>query len=359
MKEAFDLLPDIYWVVQVDPPGTFNLRFELFNRAYEEQIGISHAEAVGKTPWEVFSVKDATAIMGHHVDCLLCRTTITYTEHLKINGVSRWWRTKLTPSKNDEGRINRIIGTTEPVAALESELRDAISQNRLRVAYQPIVRLDGNCIAQPCTDDCLVGYEALIRWPGSGYSPTDFLPIAISNNLMPLITRQVLFAVGRQLSILPPPLWIAVNVADCDIAHDLEQMLELYQDIPRKRIPLEITENTTMNTSAVTRFARLQGLGHPIEFDDYGTSSANLAWLQQVSPDAIKLDLTFVRGVDYLPIKQKLCRSAIDLAHGYEPRISVVAEGVETIEEMQWLQQQGVEFGQGYLFSKPLWGEEL
>ena len=228
---------------------------------------------------------------------------------------------------------------------IENKLRSAIAHNELIVHYQPIIRI-------PCQK--VAGYEALIRWPDSNYTPSDFLPIAKQSGLISDITRKVMFDAAHKLKSLPQlkGKWISVNVSSCGFDGPLAAAVRGHQIQPH-RLALEITEDTQMNAELLHRIEGVRRIGHPIRLDDYGTGRSNLAWLQKLGADAIKIDRQFIQGVDENANKQAIVRSTIELMHSLRPHIEVICEGVESDDELQFVSAAGADYIQGWLSGRP------
>jgi diguanylate cyclase (GGDEF)-like protein len=239
---------------------------------------------------------------------------------------------------------------------LETDLRKALDLDEFRVHYQPLVSLDTNQI---------VGFEALSRWqrPGRLVMPGEFIKVADEIGLIIPINRRLLRESCEQLqrwSALFPseiPLTISANVtakqfALPDIAAQIGEILEQTGTDPRC-VDLEITENIAMadaERSALV-LAQFKALGVRLSIDDFGTGYSSLCRLQRFPVDILKIDRSFVAGMNRDPETHEIVRIIITLAHNLG--LKVVAEGIEEKEQMTMLRELGCELGQGYLFSKP------
>lgn len=323
-------------------------RYILFSPEYDRLVGISqfsaHYQWSGKTPVECFSPADAAKVTTQYDLCVEAGEQITYSEYLCLCGQWRWWRTTLRPVKDASGKVWKLLGWSEQIVSIEAELRDAIANQDLEVHFQPICEMSSGCI---------VGFEALVRWPNSAYTPVDFLPLAKQNGLINDITAFVIDQAGAALSQLPNGVWVSVNVSNCNFDVPLESATSKHEFDP-SLLRFEITEDTQLTARALARFASVQLLGHLLEIDDFGTESSNLLWLQQIKAIGIKLDLQFVRGAYQDSNKAEICRSAISLAKNYNPPLEVIVEGIETVDDLLFMQSLGADYGQGYYFSKPL-----
>jgi PAS domain S-box-containing protein len=245
---------------------------------------------------------------------------------------------------------------------LETDLRKALDLDEFRVHYQPLVSLE---------DGRIVGFEALSRWqrPKGIVMPGEFIKVADEIGLIIPINRRLLRESCEQLSrwheLFPAetPLFISANVtakqfALPDIAAQIGEILEQTGTDPRC-VDLEITENIAMadaERSAVV-LSELKALGVRLSIDDFGTGYSSLCRLQRFPVDILKIDRSFVAGMDRDDETHEIVRIIVMLAHNLG--LKVVAEGIEEKQQMDMLKQLGCELGQGYLFSKPASAESI
>ena len=241
---------------------------------------------------------------------------------------------------------------------LENELQTAIAQNQLVVHYQPIVALPNLKIA---------GFEALVRWnhPHKGLvPPAKFIPIAEETGLIIQIDLWVLQQVCQQLAIwqeterYSSDLTISVNFSSKhfirpDLVDKIAAILAQTKIEP-SQIKLEITETTLIDNkvSAADILAKLKVLGVSLSLDDFGTGYSSLSYLQQFPLDVLKIDRCFVRQLDRNSKNATITKALIKIAH--QLQLKVIAEGVETEEELAFLSQNSCDNIQGYFFSPPL-----
>ena len=239
---------------------------------------------------------------------------------------------------------------------LEARLRRAITDQQLRVYYQPQVAIPSGRI---------IGAEALVRWhdPERGLIPPGhFIPLAEETGLIGAIGEWVLRETCRQgkewRDAGLPPLTLAVNLSAHQLQHgDLAAtVLQILNDtgFPAEWLELELTESALMRreAEAATILERLRGLGLHLAMDDFGTGYSSLAYLRRFSLDVLKIDKSFV---DDLPHQREAMEiAATIIAMGHTLGLKVLAEGVETAEQLAFLQLKGCDRYQGYLTSPPV-----
>jgi len=245
---------------------------------------------------------------------------------------------------------------------LEADLRRAIERSELRVHYQPIVSLQTGRIA---------GVEALARWqhPVRGLvSPAEFIPIAEETGLIMPIGRWVLVEACRQMvawrDAFGPdyPLEVAVNLSGRQLALPdiVAQIGEVLREtgLEPARLRLEITESVVMEHPEVvsTMLQELRLLGVKLSIDDFGTGYSSLAYLQRFPADTLKIDRSFVSPMGSRGENSEIARTIVTIGHNLGMR--VVAEGVETAEQLAHLRGLDCEGAQGYFISKPLSSED-
>ncbi len=244
--------------------------------------------------------------------------------------------------------------------ALESSLRRAIQNEEFLLHYQPRVSVDSLAIT---------GVEALVRWqqPHRLVPPSEFIPLAEDTGLIVPIGEWVLreaCSQGRRwIEQGFAPIPIAVNISarqfhDRDLSQTVIRILE-ETDFPPKYLELELTESSIMQNAefAASMLNRLKSMGVNISIDDFGTGFSSLASLKRLPIDALKIDQSFVREANSDPDDAALVMAIITLGHNL--RLKVIAEGVETEDQLRFLQLLRCDEIQGYFYSKPLPGESL
>jgi diguanylate cyclase (GGDEF)-like protein/PAS domain S-box-containing protein len=238
---------------------------------------------------------------------------------------------------------------------IESELRQALQNNELQLYYQPKVSLRSGRI---------VGAEALLRWrhPVRGLvSPGVFIPVAEETGLILDLGEWVLEEACRQVrewrdaNMITPP--IAVNLSarqfDAELPRRVAAVLERHQVQP-DQINLEITESLLVRGTdkVIAIMNQLVAMGMALALDDFGTGYSSLAYLKKVPISTLKIDRSFVIGLPYEENDCAIARAIVTMAQ--QLRQEIVAEGVETAEQMAFLRELGCDQLQGYLFSQPV-----
>lgn len=255
----------------------------------------------------------------------------------------------------DQGMLNQLLGKTE----LENDLIRAIYQEQLMIYYQPIMEIDSERI---------VGLEALVRWnhPTKGMiSPAEFIPVAEESGLINPLTEWVLDEVCRQhqewVKRGLPPIKIAVNLSGAwfhreDRVRDFFQLLHQYE-IESQYIEIEITERVALMDDYYPVLEQMLAEGITVAIDDFGTDYSSLSYLKRFPVNKIKIDQTFIGGIGKNPIDETIVQAIIFVGRqlGYD----VVAEGVETADQAEFLRTHRCRYAQGYLYYRPMPKQEL
>src|SRR6266702_4457908 len=244
---------------------------------------------------------------------------------------------------------------------LENNLRIALEREEFSLHYQPQVDI---------TSGRIVGFEALLRWrhPEFGIvSPAEFVPIIEEIGLIaPLSEWVLLTACAQNRSFREanfPPMTTAVNLSprqlyQSDLADIVGRVLKETGLEPHS-LELELTEGALVRNVAATAntLRDLNGMGVKIAIDDFGIGYSSLSYLRHFPINKLKIDKTFVDSITTDPSNEAISRAIITLAHSL--RITVVAEGVETAEQMEMLRAMGCDEAQGYLISRPVSADDL
>ena len=245
---------------------------------------------------------------------------------------------------------------------LESEIRFALERDELRVFYQPILTVG---TAQ------LVGVEALVRWnhPTRGLlSPDEFIPVAEQSGLISAIGTHVLEMALRQIvrwrAVLPAceSLWVSVNMSSRQLLITYPVSICLWAlaatNAPADALRLELTETAVMKEvdKSISRLEDLRAIGIKIAIDDFGTGQSSLSYLNRLPVGLLKVDRSFVEAIG-TPDSTAIVETIINLARTLN--LELCAEGVESQDQRVALHELGCEYGQGYLWSRPLGADEF
>ncbi|MBK5305426.1 MAG: EAL domain-containing protein [Frankiaceae bacterium] len=240
---------------------------------------------------------------------------------------------------------------------LERDLRNAIERHEFVVHYQPIIDVDS---------DRVVGSEALLRWnhPELGLMPpAEFVPVAEETGLIIAIGRQVLCDATAQTArwnAVPntPPLMVSVNISarqlmDGAVVEHVREAL-MRSGLPAHRLTLELTESLLVHDIDVAAgiLSELKALGVKLAIDDFGTGYSSLSYLARLPVDILKVDKSFVAGVERDASEARLAATVVALARSLE--LQTVVEGVETESQLAALRMLGCTLFQGYLWSPPV-----
>lgn len=255
----------------------------------------------------------------------------------------------------------RTLATTR--LQLETDLRQALERREFEIHYQPIFNLETQAIK---------GFEALVRWrhPTLGLiSPDDFIPTAEESGLILPLGRWILDESCRQMRFwqdslpLASSLVISVNLSakqflQTDLAEQIAETLESTGLAPCS-LKLEITESYLIENSdrAVKIMSRLREIGVELSLDDFGTGYSSLSYLHRLPVNSLKIDRSFVSRMSESEENSEIVRTIVKLAQNL--KMDVIAEGIETPEQLDQLNELKCGFGQGYLFARPMEAEAV
>ena len=246
---------------------------------------------------------------------------------------------------------------------LENDLRRAVNQNNFVLHYQPIISLESKKF---------LGLEALIRWPHEKKGlvmPLEFIYLAEETGLIIPMGEWVLRTACAQLRRwqkefpMNPPLNISVNVSYKQFVQS--EIIELVARVIKETgiepgsLSLEITENNIMKNPDLIAplIGELKNLRVQVHLDDFGTGYSSLYYLHRFQVDKLKIDRSFISNIEIAGDKLEVLKSIIALAHNL--KIEVIAEGIETAEQLNYLRELKCEYGQGHLFSKAKEEQEI
>lgn len=243
---------------------------------------------------------------------------------------------------------------------IEHQLRNAVQQNEFHLVYQPIIDIASGCV---------VGAEALIRWQaadGKPRSPVEFIGIAENCGLILPIGEWVLKTACAQTQswvAAGHDLWVAVNLSTRQFQdpHLVQKIKAALRDsgLDNHRLEIEITESAAMlhPEATIKILGQLKNLGIPIAIDDFGTGYSSLSYLKRIPADKIKIDKSFVAGVNHGADDTAIVRTVVALATALEKK--TVAEGIENEDQLHAIRKLGCDQAQGYWFSRPVTPENF
>ena len=244
---------------------------------------------------------------------------------------------------------------------LEMALRRALDNDELLLYYQPKVNLHTGRVS---------GAEALLRWQRPGYGmvfPAEFVPVLEDTGLIVRVGAWIIDTACRQIAAWARspvgPVHVAVNVSsrqfvEGDLEREVREALDKYK-VPAELLELELTETALMSNAerTIVVLGNLKALGIKVAIDDFGTGYSSLAYLQRFPIDKLKIDIAFVRDITTNPNDAAIALAIISMAHSLKLR--VIAEGVETRPQLEYLRRNRCDEIQGYYFSRPLPAGEM
>lgn len=285
----------------------------------------------------------------------------TNVEQVLRNADSALFKAKSSGRENYAFYEQELTDYARQRVELTAALRQALDEQELRVHYQPLHDL---------ADGRLIGFEALVRWahPERGLVPPgEFIPIAEDTGMIGAIDLWVLERACRQMVTWNTqghaPLTVAVNISSRLFTHGAldQRVAQVLREtgLPAQQLELEVTESAVMEdpAAALTLLERLRDLGVRLAIDDFGTGYSSLARLKRLPVNKLKLDQSFVRGLPNDPDDAAIAGAVIALGHSLG--LTVLAEGIETTAQVDFLRSLGCDAGQGYHFGRPLAPELL
>ena len=270
------------------------------------------------------------------------------------------YRVKDTGRNNFSFYETKMNDELKRKVAINRRLREAIKNNTLEMYYQPLVDLNTKKI---------IGAEALMRWIDEelGFVPPDeFIALAEKNDLIGQLGSFALNQAAQQAAEWQTiiPLQIAVNFSsvqfrNCEaLLKEIQQVLK-ETGLPAEKLDVEVTESLLINQEdeLFEMLETLRALGIQLSIDDFGTGYSALSYLKKFSFTKLKIDRAFVMNLNESTADQSLVRAIVAMAKALN--LKIVAEGIEETEQMQFLKDLNCEYGQGYLFSKPVTASEF
>ncbi|MBY6095960.1 putative bifunctional diguanylate cyclase/phosphodiesterase [Ferrimonas balearica] len=298
-----------------------------------------------------------TLIITTSIGVVFCDNPMMRPEELLKRADLAMYQAKQAGRSNYRVFNEQMLESASRRLMLEQDIRIALKERQLALAMQPILTMD---------DNRLVGFEALVRWyhPNRGLvMPSEFIQevdeskegVELGNYVLEYAI-DLLARYTRQLG--NDQFYVAVNLSpnqymSADLVKYLQGLLERYRIHP-SRLVLELTEESLIKNldRAMAIMQQLKSMGVRIAIDDFGTGYSSLSYLKQLPFDLLKVDRGFVADLDNSDVDRNIVTSVIDLAHNLKRQ--VVAEGVESHDQRQFLRQIGCDYAQGYLFSAPL-----
>ena len=305
-----------------------------------------------------FQLQGHEVFISASIGIALGNSSVHQPEHLLRDADTAMYRAKALGKGQYQIFAPAMHDAALQLLHLESNLRKAINQQEFIVHYQPIIDL---------SDGKIAGFEALVRWQHPQYgmiSPQSFIPIAEETGLIIPIDRWVLQQACHQLrlwhqeKLTDYPLFISVNLsarqfAQLDLIDRIDQILTETQLNPQC-LKLEITESAIMDNvnfaAVILQKLRERSIG--LSIDDFGTGYSSLSYMHSFPVSSLKIDRSFVQRLDGNPENLGLIPAIISIAKTMG--MSAIAEGIETTQQLNQLKTLGCDFGQGYLFSKPV-----
>ena len=277
------------------------------------------------------------------------------------NAESAMYRAKESGRNNLQFYTEAMNAIVSERLALTNKLRRAVERNELFLHYQPLVDVQSNQF---------FGTEALVRWrhPELGIvSPAKFIPLAEETGMIVAIGEWVLRTACMQNKAWQdaglPRIAVAVNISarqfrEKGLVQTIERILE-ESGLDSRYLELEVTEGVIMHDieQVIAILQQIKSLGVKLSIDDFGTGYSSLSYLKRFPVDRLKIDQSFVRDITSDPDDAAIAQAVINLGHSLD--LKVIAEGVETQEQLDFLRDHGCDEKQGYLISRPVPAEDF
>ncbi|MEM7760426.1 MAG: EAL domain-containing protein [Cyanobacteria bacterium P01_A01_bin.40] len=331
----------------------------LLEKTADEQQAIALIQNIQKCLASAFVIEQREIFISFNMGIVLCNSNYSEPEE-----IFRDADLAIQKSKNSSSNYYHIFdatiqNNTLEILEIETDLRIALKRKEFHLNYQPIIALNTGTIS---------GFETLVRWnhPHKGFiSPAKFIPIAEQTNLiLPLgmwILQEACQQIRRwqdQLAGKHTDFTVSVNISGKQFEQEdfIQQLDQIVADtkIDIKHLKLEITETLLMNNIEIADliFSQLKERKIQLAIDDFGTGYSSLSYLDRFPVDTLKIDRSFVSRINEKNQASTIVKATIDLAHNLG--FNIVAEGVETQQQVDQLDDWDCEFAQGYFYAKPL-----
>jgi len=333
----------------------------LVNKITDSSVALRVAERIQKNLQAPFEIGGGEVFTSASIGIALSTTGHDRAEDMLRDADTAMYRAKAKGKAQHQVFDQAMHEQALAQLRIETELRQAIEQKEFCLHYQPILSLESNRT---------VGFESLVRWKHREFGmipPNEFIPIAEENGLIIPLGQWILHESCRQMrewQIANPSaasLAVSVNLSfkqflQLDLAEKVAATLK-ETGLDPKCLKLEITESHVMENSekAIVMMNRLCALGVELSLDDFGTGYSSLSYLHRLPVNYLKIDRSFVTRMIGSEENSEIVHTIIKLAQNL--KMKVVAEGIETAEQLAQLKILNCEYGQGYFFSKPLEAE--
>jgi diguanylate cyclase (GGDEF)-like protein/PAS domain S-box-containing protein len=324
----------------------------------EPEDAIEVAQRVQDAVSQPFNIDGHEVFTTASIGIALSTTGYERAEDLLRDADTAMYRAKTQGKKRHVVFDKAMHDRAMQLLQIETDLRRAIGRKEFFVHYQPIISLETGKVCS---------FEALVRWrhPERGLvMPSEFVPVAEETGLIIPLGQWVLGEACRQirewqkLYLIDDDVTISVNLSSRQFSQAdlIEQVSSALREAGLRpgSLKLEITESMVMENvdTAIDMLAQLRSLGVGLSIDDFGTGYSSLSYLHRFPIDTLKIDRSFVTQMTHNTENAEIVRTIVTLARSLD--MDVIAEGVETREQLQQLRGLGCDYGQGYLFSKPL-----
>lgn len=335
----------------------------LFHEIPGKRDVVTFADVLAKAVARPIKLEEQELVLTASIGIAQFRGEDTNAEAMMKNAAVALYEARRKGRQGIELFVPTMVDERAELVILEAELRRALERNEFEVHYQPIARL---------SDMQLAGFEALVRWrhPVMGLlAPESFIDLAEETGMIRDIGRVVLNEAGRQLGIwqrayrTTEPAFVAINLSSSQLIEpglldDVKQIIGR-EGLLRGSLKIEVTESLVMQypERAVQILERFRELGVGLSCDDFGTGYSSLSSLRKLPFDTLKVDRSFI-AQEAQDQRASIILSSI-IAMGHELGLTVVAEGIETQEQVDRLGELGCDYGQGFFIGKPLAAKQV